>query len=199
MRRRQTGSSGEKVLEAERICTQFEVRKKLIGFRKHKPGIWLGLVNSRRWGESWGEFGNVGWGQMKCRFVSHGKTSIFFIPRVISFSLYNQVQYSCVYLQIIWANPWKFEGKYLQEKKCFRIKKVCIERLCGTWTQIHLLQCLYFFLLSLFFFSLLLFLLSLHCWILTVFSQRTESNVLPGAFWTFDNSGYEEMNEQTIE
>lgn len=76
---------------------------------------------------------------------------LFFIPRVISFSLCNRVQFSCVYLQIIWENPWKFEGKCLQEKKKFRIKKTCIERLCSKWTQIHL-----------FFLSFLLFLLPLQ-------------------------------------
>lgn len=69
---------------------------KLICFRKHKPGAWLGWVNSRAWGESWGEFGNIGWGQMKCRFVNHGKTSIFYSKGNFFFSMQSSSVLLCL-------------------------------------------------------------------------------------------------------
>lgn len=49
---------------------------KLSCFWQHKPGVWLGLVDLRVWGESGGGFGDLGWGQMKRGLVDHDKKSV---------------------------------------------------------------------------------------------------------------------------
>lgn len=73
-----------------------------------------------------GEFGNVGWGQMKWGFVSHGKKSIFYSKDNFFFSV--QLE-SLKYLR-------RKSSKSLEKNVCkrktktVRIKNVRIERLC---------------------------------------------------------------------
>lgn len=72
--------------------------------------IWsmAGVCQLKGMERKWGEFGNVGWGQMRWGFVSHGKKSYskdnFFLCAIRFFKLFAKIFE-------------KFEGKHLQEKK----------------------------------------------------------------------------------